>query len=109
MMIRGVLEDAGYEVEVVDCGADAVAAAAANAYDVVLMDVGLPGMDGVAATQQIRALSGLSGKVPIVALTANAMKGDRERYLGLGASDYLAKPMHIADLIETIERQARNA
>lgn len=105
MMIRGVLEDAGYHVEVVGCGADAVAAVAAEAFDIVLMDVGLPGMDGMEATQKIRALAGPRSGIPIVALTANAMKGDRERYLELGVTDYVSKPMRIADLIGAIERQ----
>ncbi len=106
-MIRVVLEDEGYDVTAVECGAAALAAVIKGTFDVVLMDVSMPGMNGVEATRAIRALGGAKAGIPIVALTANAMKGDREHYLSLGVSDYLSKPMHIADLIDVLERQRR--
>jgi two-component system sensor histidine kinase/response regulator len=107
-MIRVVLEDAGYHVDVVENGVEVVEAVSVGEYDVVLMDVSMPVMDGLEATRRIRAFSGSLGSIPIVALTAYAMAGDRERYLGLGVTDYLSKPMHIADLIDVVERQRTN-
>lgn len=105
MMIRVVLEDAGYHVDVAENGVEVVEAVSRGGYDVVLMDVSMPVMDGLEATRRIREFGGSIGAIPIVALTAYAMTGDRERYLGLGVSDYLSKPMHIADLIDVVERQ----
>ena len=104
-MICVVLEDAGYHVDVAEDGLAAVDAVRGGDYDVVLMDVSMPLMDGLEATRLIREFGGRLGAIPIVALTAYAMAGDRERYLGLGVTDYLSKPMHIADLIDVVERQ----
>jgi len=59
----------------------------------------------VQATRAIRQLKGPEGQVPIIALTANAMKGDREKFLGAGMSDYLSKPIHIRQLLGALERQ----
>jgi CheY-like chemotaxis protein len=104
-MICVVLEDAGYHVDVAENGVEVVDAVRAGAYDVVLMDLSMPIMDGLEATRRIREFGGSLGAIPIVALTAYAMTGDRERYLSLGVTDYLSKPMHIADLIDVVERQ----
>ncbi|MHB2021362.1 MAG: ATP-binding protein, partial [Candidatus Xenobia bacterium] len=95
------LEQAGWEVQAVRTGAEAVAAAAAGSYDVILMDVALPQMDGLEATRAIRRAGNTT---PIVAVTAFAMVGDREPCLAAGMTDYLAKPIRRADLLSVIAR-----
>ena len=80
-----------------------------SSYDLVLMDVQMPVMDGVAATKQIRSIGGPAGKVPIIAMTANAMQGDREKYMGAGMTDYISKPIDQRELLSTITRCAEIA
>ncbi len=87
-----MLRRAGHDVQVVANGVEAVDAARQDSFDIVLMDVQMPVLDGAEATRQIRALSGLRGQVPVLALTADAMTGAREHYLDVGMNDYLAKP-----------------
>jgi signal transduction histidine kinase/ActR/RegA family two-component response regulator len=102
------LEEAGHHVDVVENGADAVDAVQNVSYDVVLMDVHMPEMDGVAATQAIRQLSGSVAKIPIIALTANAMVGDREKYIAHGMNDYSSKPFDPDKLLVTIQHCVDN-
>ena len=104
-MIRVVLEAAGHVVRVVDNGLQALDAVKSNVYDVILMDISMPEMDGVEATRCLRRLEGPESRVPIIALTANAMTGDREKFLAAGMTDYLSKPIHIKSLLAAIERQ----
>lgn len=86
-------------------GAEAVAQAATHAYDIILMDVQMPEMDGIQATRAIRAFPDPNrAGVPIVALTANAMEGDRETYLAAGMNDYVSKPIDQKTLFRTIAR-----
>jgi signal transduction histidine kinase/DNA-binding response OmpR family regulator len=94
-----MLRKAGHTVRVVANGVDAVAAAGSEDFDIVLMDVQMPVMDGIEATRQIRALPPPRGRVPVVALTADAMTGAREYYLAAGMDDYLAKPIRAAALL----------
>jgi CheY-like chemotaxis protein len=95
-------------VDVAADGREAVERAAAGRYDVILMDVQMPELDGFQATAAIRAHS--SGvRVPIIALTAHAMAGDRERCLEAGMNGYLAKPLDIGQLIEVVEAYGRPA
>jgi two-component system, sensor histidine kinase and response regulator len=94
-----MLEKAEHEVDVVADGAAAVEAVGGGGYDLVLMDVQMPGMDGLEATRRIRALSGPPGRVPVVAITANAMVGDDRRCLDAGMDDYLTKPIDRARLL----------
>ena len=101
---RTVLEKAGHEVTVAQNGREALARTQAERFDVVLMDVQMPEMDGLEATKAIRGLeSGRGGRVPIVGVTAHAMKGDRERCLGAGMDGYLSKPIRPAALFAAIE------
>ena len=92
------------QCDVVGNGAEAIAALMRSHYDIVLMDVQMPGMDGVAATKEIRALGGPINKIPIIAITANAMAGDREKYLAAGMDDYVAKPIDSKQLFTAIGR-----
>ncbi|WP_146208802.1 hybrid sensor histidine kinase/response regulator [Azospirillum sp. TSO22-1] len=86
-----LLADAGFTVDVAENGALAVARVGSAAYDLVLMDMQMPEMDGLAATREIRRLG--FADLPIVAMTANAMQADRDRCLDAGMNDYLAKPI----------------
>jgi PAS domain S-box-containing protein len=97
-----VLEHVGHEVTVVENGAEAVAEVRNAPYDIVLMDMQMPVMDGIAATKAIRALPGDISRIPVVALTANAMVGDRERYMASGMNDYVSKPFNPDELLATI-------
>ncbi|MBM3547921.1 MAG: response regulator [Alphaproteobacteria bacterium] len=99
-----LLEGAGYEVVVAVDGAEAIEATRRQTFDVVLMDVQMPNVDGVQATQAIRRLGETHRKLPIIAMTANAMAGDREFYLGAGMNDYIAKPLVPSKFLEIVAR-----
>jgi two-component system, sensor histidine kinase and response regulator len=99
-----LLEKRGHSVTVVTNGAEAVNAVARRHYDIVLMDVQMPVMDGLLATKAIReAEQGSDRHVPIVAMTAHAMKGDRERCLAAGMDGYIAKPFRPDELFRAVE------
>jgi signal transduction histidine kinase/ActR/RegA family two-component response regulator len=106
---RAMLEAAGHRVEVAADGAEALHKYAPGRFDCVLMDCQMPGMDGYEATRRIRAREAENGgvRVPIVALTANAMSGDRERCLAAGMDDFLAKPFDTAALLDAVARGAK--
>ncbi|GAB0057159.1 Sensor histidine kinase RcsC [Candidatus Magnetaquicoccaceae bacterium FCR-1] len=89
---KGILEDAGFVVELADNGRIAVEMVQRHRYDVVLMDMQMPVMDGVTATMEIRKIPDLAG-LPILAMTANAMQQDRERCSAAGMNDHVAKPI----------------
>ncbi len=105
MLVVHVLEKRGHHVQVACDGRTAVKLAAQGAFDVILMDLQMPQMDGLQATAAIRALPGMA-RVPIIALTAHAMVGDRERCLAAGMDGYLAKPLNLRELIEVVEETA---
>jgi CheY-like chemotaxis protein len=94
------------QFDIVENGLEAVAAVARTPYDVVLMDIQMPEMDGITATKRIRALDGEAGKIPIIAMTANTMKGDREKYLAATMNDFVPKPIDQTVLLEAIQRCA---
>jgi signal transduction histidine kinase/DNA-binding response OmpR family regulator len=100
-----LLNKFGYHVEAVTNGKEAVAALEKLKYDLVLMDVQMPEMDGFEATHIIReSPSILNREVPIIAMTAHAMKGDREKCLEMGMTDYISKPINPAELVAVMER-----
>jgi CheY-like chemotaxis protein len=104
LLVGRLLGQFGHSVDMVTTGSEAIEALGAKDYDLVLMDIYLPGMDGVTATRAIRQMATAAGQVPIVALTANAMPGDRETYLAAGMTDYVAKPIDPAALFAAIRR-----
>ena len=109
MVAENLLAGIGCAVEVAENGNEAIAAFKRGAHDVILMDCQMPEMDGFEATRRIRALESANGSarslgIPIVALTANAMQGDRERCLDAGMDDYLSKPFKKPDLLAAITR-----
>jgi signal transduction histidine kinase/CheY-like chemotaxis protein len=101
---QGILEKMGCRVELAADGREALARVAADRPDLVFMDCQMPGMDGYAAARAIRLLDGPAREVPIVAMTAHAMSGDREKCLAAGMNDYVAKPVRIGAVREAIEK-----
>jgi PAS domain S-box-containing protein len=99
-----LLSGAGYRVDVVQDGQEAVAAVRGNDYDLVLMDLHMPGVDGFEAARHIRRLAGGKSAIPIVALSADAMAGVREKCLEAGIDDFLTKPFDVETLFATVER-----
>ena len=103
-VIRAILERPGHRLDTVGNGLEAVAAVIRAPYDLVLMDVQMPEMDGMTATRRIRDIQGDAARIPIIALTANAMKGDRELYLDAGMDDYVSKPIDPVALFAAMRR-----
>ena len=99
----------GYRADVAANGLEALEAVARQSYDVVLMDVQMPELDGLEATRRIRQLPADSDQPFIVAMTANAMAGDREMCLAAGMDDYVSKPIRVEALVEALERGAAAA
>lgn len=106
-IILSLLESMGAKAVCVGSGAEAIATVQQQKFDLILMDIQLPGMDGVEATARIREL--IEGKhLPIIAVTANALPGDREAYLAAGLDDYIAKPIEPAQLHRVLETWANS-
>ncbi|MBT5774959.1 MAG: response regulator [Dehalococcoidia bacterium] len=103
-VVARMLSSLGFEVSVASDGREAVEALEAASYDIVFMDCQMPKMDGFEATARVRALDGARSAIPIVAMTADAMPGDRERCLNAGMSDYLSKPVNLEKLRGAAER-----
>ena len=103
-----VLEKGGHQVVIAANGKDALEAIAKEAFDLVLMDVQMPEMDGLEATAAVRAREREAGThIPIIAMTAHAMRGDRERCLSAGMDDYLSKPIHAEQLLELVRKYTK--
>jgi len=102
MLIGAYLDEFGLTYDMVESGLDALARLAAKTYDLVLMDIKMPELDGVETTKRVRKMQGHAAEVPIVALTAHAMKGDREDYLAAGLDGYISKPIRGRDLFAAI-------
>jgi CheY-like chemotaxis protein len=107
-VLSDYLHSRAYRVEVARNGFEAVEKTRSVHPDLILMDIQMPGMDGLDATRLIRSdPDPLTASTPIIALTALAMPGDRERCLAVGANDYLSKPVSVSQLIKTIEAHLR--
>ncbi|MDJ0942007.1 MAG: response regulator [Kiloniellales bacterium] len=98
-----LLAKSGVRVDVAGNGVEAIEAVRSRPYDLILMDIQMPELDGVQAARRIRELEGEMGHIPIIAVTAHAMKGDREKYLQAGMNDYLPKPINRAELLSKID------
>jgi len=97
-----VLEQMGYRADLASNGLETIEALQRQSYDVVLMDVQMPEMDGIEATHQIRKLDSIAVQPHIIAMTANAMRGDKEQCLEAGMNDYIAKPIRINELVDAL-------
>lgn len=102
-IIESLLDSMGVKARCVDSGPAAILAVNHDAFDLILMDIQLPGMDGVEATQHIRKITA-GRNIPIIAITANALPGDKENYLSAGLDDYLSKPIDPAKLYRTLQQ-----
>jgi two-component system cell cycle response regulator DivK len=107
-LFRDVLLATGHRTLEASTGGHAVELAIEHVPDLVLMDIQLPDIDGVEALGRLRA-DERTTSVPVVALTAQAMEGDRERFLAAGFDGYLSKPVNVADLIATVKRYSERA
>ena len=108
IVVAAMLQQMGHVCHIVHDGAQALRRVQEDRYDLVLMDIQMPNMDGTTATRRIRALGGWPARMPIIALTANALREDREAYLACGMDDYLSKPVSAKVLAATIERATRD-
>ena len=107
-LFRDVLAATGYRTLEATTGSQAVDLATEHLPDLVLMDIQLPDIDGVEALARLRA-DDRTAALPILALTAQAMEGDRERFLAAGFDGYLSKPVDVADFVATVRRYCESA
>ena len=104
MVLNAMLTELGHRVDFVGTGDAAVSAIARGGYDLVFMDVTLPGIDGLEATRRIRALPGEAGRIPIVGISGRSSEDDKQNACAAGMTDYLTKPVSPAALVEALER-----
>ncbi|MBI5927912.1 MAG: response regulator [Chloroflexi bacterium] len=102
-LVRKILASRGYEVLEAEDGLAGVEITKTELPDLILMDINIPGMDGLEATGVIKATTETK-HIPVIALTANAMRGDAERFMAAGCDGYLPKPINMTELIETVRR-----
>lgn len=102
-LILEILQSRDFVVDTVDDGEKAITITDKSPYDLILMDIALPGIDGVEATRIIKSKLNYKN-VPVVALTAFAMAGDREKLLNEGFNDYISKPLDIQDFIKKMDK-----
>ncbi len=100
LVISRMLNECGYGVDVAENGYEAVEMVRKNSYDIILMDIQMPEMDGIEATRRIREFN---QEIPVLAITAYALHGDREKFLSQGMDGYISKPIKVEKLIEEIE------
>jgi CheY-like chemotaxis protein len=108
-LARLILEKAGHRVDVAGDGAEAVEAVRQTPYDLVLMDIQMPVMDGIAATGRIRRLGGAQAALPIIAMTANVLPDQIARFRQAGMDDHVGKPFQAAELLATVARWATSS
>ena len=107
LLIRRILEVEGYTVAEAENAATALKFVASQTPDLILMDINMPDVDGYTLTAQMKTIPDLMN-VPIVALTANVMKGDRERTLAVGCDGYIQKPVDVDELPKQISQYLKN-
>jgi len=103
LLMSALLKKTGVSFDIAQDGLEAVKQVQQAHYDLVLMDENMPNLNGIEATRQIRALGAIYQKLPIIALTANAMTGDRERFLNAGMDEYISKPVSLQKLTEVMQ------
>ncbi len=103
-VIRKMLLEKGHEVSTADNGKEVLSSYEQHKYDAILMDIQMPVMNGIEATKNIRKKESGKQRTPIIALTAYALPGDRERFLSMGMDAYVTKPIHMEELFHTIDR-----
>jgi len=105
LLVKALLKKLGVTYDLAENGQQCIDMLTSGQYDIILMDINMPVMDGITATQKIR--HELNMAIPIIALTANALQGDKERFLEIGMDDYLAKPLQISKLTEILKKYAK--
>jgi len=103
-LITSILTEIGHKSTVVSNGFEALSALQDQRFDAILMDVTMPGLDGIGATEKIRSVAGEQRDIPIIAVTGNIKAGAREQYLAIGMNDYVPKPVNINELGKAIQR-----
>lgn len=109
IVIKNTLHYAGYDIDIASNGKEAILMNQEKSYDLIFMDISMPGMDGMIATKNIRTLSKKHQELPIIALTAHALSGDKERFIQAGMTDYLSKPFNRTKLLECIHHYLSRA
>ncbi|MBS0334225.1 MAG: response regulator, partial [Proteobacteria bacterium] len=104
LVLEQLLTSFGHQISKASSGAEALEAMAGSAFDLVLLDIQMPGMTGVEVLQRLRAADGPNREAPVIALTADVTSGGRRRYLDLGFTEHSSKPIQIQDLVEAIAR-----
>ena len=105
LFVRRVIESMGHKMLEAETGYQSLDIAAEQPPDLILMDINIPGMDGLETTEKFKENANLA-HIPVIALTANAMKGDKERCLAAGCDGYLQKPIGVSDLRKTVQQYA---
>lgn len=102
-LVLEILNSQGFSADEAKDGEEAIQKAEKNVYDLIIMDIGLPGMDGVEVTKIIKSKPKYKF-VPVVALTAFAMKGDKEKFLKSGFDSYASKPINVSEFVEILKK-----
>jgi two-component system cell cycle response regulator DivK len=108
LFVRRVIESMGHEMLEAETGLDSLTMAAEEMPDLILMDINIPGMDGLETTTKLKQ-NPLLAHIPVIALTANAMKGDKERCLAAGCDGYMQKPVGVSDLRREIQHYSAHS